>query len=119
MSDVKRYEPEGSFDGCAGWMRTEAAGGWVSFEDYTALRARLNEVTEERNVQNDLRQIAEDAADELRARAERAEAALATARQLVTHAATELAQSAQDMNAMRAERALHKAIRALANEAET
>ena len=44
---------------------------------------------------------------------------LATARQLVTHATTELAQSAQDMNAMRAERALHKAIRALANEAET
>lgn len=38
-----------------------------------ALRARLEVVTEERNVQNDLRQIAEDAADEYKAQ-------LATAR---------------------------------------
>ena len=57
-----------------GHEATEAAN------EITALRARLNAVTEERNVQNDLRQIAEDAADDFRARAERAEAALATAR---------------------------------------
>ena len=48
--------------------------------DYAALSARLKEVEEERDVQNDLRQIAEDAADEWRSRAETAEAKLAIAR---------------------------------------
>jgi hypothetical protein len=49
----------------------------------------------------------------LQARVAELEVLLTTARQLVTHAATELAQSAQDMSAMRAERALHKAIAAI------
>lgn len=56
------------------------------------------------------------AADEiaaLQARVVELEVLLTTARQLVTHAATELSQSAQDMSAMRAERALHKAIAAI------
>lgn len=51
-------------------------------DEITRLRARVTELTEERNVQNDLRQIAEDTADMLRA-------------QLATAQADALAQAAE------------------------
>lgn len=49
--------------------------------------------------------------DEFEARAEAAEARLARLRSAIVYATTELAQSAQDMPAMRAERHLHAALR--------
>ena len=74
---VERFSASASYTGI---MKPSRDGLWVQYHDYAALVARLKEVEEERDVQNDLRQIAEDAADEWRSRAETAEAKLAIAR---------------------------------------
>ena len=130
MDSVKRYDCNGRVRP----MQENPEGPWMLYSDYTALRARLEAVTEERNVQNELRQIAEDAADELRDRAERAElevnrwrkaaekgsihtqADLATARR---DALEEAAKTVESLWAYRTCAEVAEAIRALANEAET
>jgi len=74
---VERFSASASYTGI---MKPSRDGLWVQYHDYAALVARLKEVEEERDVQNDLRQIAEDAADEWRSLAETTEAKLAIAR---------------------------------------
>ena len=78
------------YKACSGWFQDEDYRELERADEITALRARLAEVTEERNVQNDLRQIAEDAADDFRARAE---AALATARRDAQEEAAQVSSS--------------------------
>ena len=98
---------------------TKAPHKWVlqAEQEIRWLQARVAELEAVLKATLDREAVAYSRHD---ARAEAAEARVAelevlltTARQLVTHAATELAQSAQDMSAMRAERALHKAIAAI------
>lgn len=92
MSDVKRYAQTYNSDDDMHYLEPDAAGDWVRHDDYAALEARLEAVTQERdalaaakwNVQhtdtmNDMVQMGM-ARDEAISRAERAEAALATAR---------------------------------------
>lgn len=146
MSDVKRYDLEqpDSHMGSAK-MQREDYGDWVSFEDYTALRARLEAVEKERydavasyerlkRIDNGIPQFH---------RAERAEAALATARrdalievanmkptrEQIANAAMGYDHSFGLMTPATQENLMHRAgwwlnawqhvIRALANEAET
>lgn len=84
-----------------------------------ALSARLAEVEAERDEYRRLMRLERQISDRNAAHAERAEALSASARSAMVYATTELAQSAQDMNSMRAERALLKAIRAIAGEDRT
>ena len=48
MSDVKRYDPVGAGHGAA-WMEPESNGDYVTYDDYTALQARLAKVEAERD----------------------------------------------------------------------
>lgn len=113
----------------------EDYGDWVSFEDYTALRARLDAVEKDRDaIGRDLNRAKygePDFAwsthlavlDETIARAERAEAALATARrdalEEAAKEAVDILETMQTCSIGTAQDRVPAAIRALANEAET
>jgi hypothetical protein len=119
MSDVKRYDCNGRVRP----MQENPEGPWVMHSDYAALRARVAEVEKERDGWL-------SASVDQQKRAQRAEAALATARRdaaihiyTMENDGTKPAWIHQGAWAYTIEQASHRAmqapIRALANEAET
>jgi hypothetical protein len=106
MSDVKRYKKHGEILGRV--LVAAKDGDYVRYDDYAALRARLEAVEKGRDTwEIDARRNHEAA--------ERAEAALATARRDAYERAAQVADKYDANISMGAGRE----IRALSNEAET
>jgi hypothetical protein len=108
MDDVKRWRMDVEYD-----AKLDDAGYWVRHDDYTALRARLDAVENERDeCMNDLEQ-ALDQRDTADARAERAEAALATARRDALEEAATVTRPIEGIGHCQMPMAWRDAIRAL------
>jgi hypothetical protein len=91
MSDVKRYDPVGADHGAA-WMEPESDGDYVSYDDYAALKARLDAAQADRDEWRDLSVSYQTQKSDAKAEITRLTAALATARRDAWEEAAEVCQ---------------------------
>jgi hypothetical protein len=91
MSDVKRYEPANAWGQT--YMAALHSGGWVKHDDYAELETRLEEVENERDALIVARDMMGRLWEQAEARAERAEAALATAQRDALEEAAQFVES--------------------------